>query len=163
MTRAINSLSKIDHTAVPITVLIADDDPDDRLLARDAFLECRFPNAISYVEDGEELMDYLNHRGRFAKSSLPGLILLDLNMPRKNGFEALREIKATPELRHIPIIILTTSSEKEDITAAYNAGASSYIEKPVSFEGLVEVMRRIQLYWLEMVAMPSDTAGGAGR
>src|SRR5687767_2005551 len=101
-----------------ITILIADDDPDDRELTRDALQECRLANEVHFVEDGEELMDYLSRRGQhrnLAGSPLPGLILLDLNMPRKDGREALKEIKANPDLRRIPIVVLTTSKAEEDI------------------------------------------------
>lgn len=144
-------------TASSLVILMADDDPDDRLLTEDALRECRLANPVRFVQDGEELMEYLERRGRYTSASsapMPGLILLDLNMPRKNGREALREIKASPLLRSIPVIVLTTSSSEEDIAAAYATGANSYISKPVTFEGLVEVMKRIRLYWLEIVEMP---------
>jgi len=139
-------------------ILMADDDLDDQMLTKEALLECHLADAIRFVGDGEELMEYLHHNGRYASpvdAPRPGLILLDLNMPRKNGYEALLEIKASPELRPIPVVVMTTSSAEEDIERAYSAGANSYISKPVTFEGLVEVMKRIQLYWLEMVEMPS--------
>lgn len=138
----------------PITILMADDDEDDRLLTRDALVESRVANDLRFVEDGEELMDYLQRRGPYAdpaNSPRPGLILLDLNMPRKDGREALREIKADPELRRIPVVILTTSKAEEDIYRSYDVGANSYITKPVTFDGLIELMRTLGRYWVEFV------------
>ncbi len=130
-----------------ITLLMADDDPDDRMLTRDALTQARLANDLYFVEDGEELMDYLYHRGKYAKiadSPRPGVILLDLNMPRKDGREALKEIKADADLRQVPVVVLTTSRSEEDIYRTYDLGASSYITKPVTFEGLVEVMKSLK-------------------
>lgn len=143
----------------PITILIADDDPDDRFLAKEALEESRLANTIHFVEDGEELIEYLRRAGRYEDgagkdSARPGLILLDLNMPRKDGREALREIKADPILRQIPIVILTTSKSDEDIVRSYDLGVNSFITKPVTFDGLVEVMRTLQKYWFEIVELP---------
>ncbi|MBD2464712.1 response regulator [Oscillatoria sp. FACHB-1407] len=138
---------------------MADDDEDDRMLASEALAECRLMNDLQFVADGEELMEYLYQQGRYAQAGSaprPGLILLDLNMPRKDGREALREIKASPELRHIPIVVLTTSKTEEDIYRSYNLGASSYITKPVTFESLVNVMKAIGQYWFEIVELPPD-------
>lgn len=140
-----------------VVILMADDDPDDRFLAEDALKEARLRNEIRFVCDGEELMDYLCRRGKFtdpSKSPRPGLILLDLNMPRKDGREALQEIKQDPDLRCIPVIVLTTSKEDEDILRSYNIGACGYITKPVSFAGLIEVMQIIGRYWFEIVSLP---------
>lgn len=141
----------------PIPILMADDDADDRLMAKDALEECRVANDLRFVEDGEELMDYLNRRGMYADANSaprPGLILLDLNMPRKNGREALKEIKNDANLRGIPVVILTTSQAEEDIARSYDIGANSYITKPVTFDGLVEVMKSLKKYWFEIVAVP---------
>lgn len=138
----------------PIVILMADDDEDDRLLTRDALVESRVANDLRFVEDGEALMDYLQRRGPYAdpaSSPRPGLILLDLNMPRKDGREALREIKADPELRRIPVVILTTSKAEEDVYRSYDVGANSYITKPVTFEGLIELMKTLGRYWVEFV------------
>ena len=146
------------HPGRSITILMADDDEDDRLLTQEALAECRLANDLHFVEDGEALLDYLYHRGKFApqsQSPRPGLILLDLNMPRKDGREALQEIKADPELRQIPIVVLTTSQAEEDIYRTYNLGANSYITKPVTFESLVEVMKILGRYWFEIVELPS--------
>jgi CheY-like chemotaxis protein len=136
---------------------MADDDADDRLLAKDALTECRLANDLHFVENGEELLDYLKRRGKFAQlanSPRPGLILLDLNMPRKDGREALKEIKADPELRTIPVVVLTTSKADTDIGCIYQLGANSFISKPVSFDSLVEVMKVIGRYWFEIVELP---------
>jgi len=140
-----------------ITILLADDDADDRMMAADALEESRLANDLKCVEDGEELMDYLHRRGKFAGSNetpRPGLILLDLNMPRKDGREALKEIKADPELRSIPVIVLTTSKAEEDIYRTYDLGVNSFITKPVNFESLVAVMKALGKYWFEIVELP---------
>jgi CheY-like chemotaxis protein len=142
-----------------ITILLADDDPDDRQLTRDAFAENRLVNMLHTVEDGEELMEYLRRQGRYADQKnvpLPGLILLDLNMPRKDGREALKEIKADPELRRIPIVVLTTSKAEEDILRTYDLGVNSYVTKPVTFKSLVELIKVLGRYWFEVVELPPD-------
>ena len=144
----------------PIVILLADDDEEDRMLAADALEESRVVNDLRFVEDGEELLDYLYHRGKYAdvsSSPAPGLVLLDLNMPRKDGREALREIKADPDLRRVPVVVLTTSKAEEDIYRTYDLGANSFITKPVSFDGLVAVMRDIGRYWIEIVELPPDS------
>jgi CheY-like chemotaxis protein len=140
--------------AKPIVILLADDDEEDRMLTSDALVESRVVNDLRFVEDGEELLQ----RGRYADPAAapaPGLILLDLNMPRKDGREALREIKADPQLRRIPVIVLTTSKAEEDIFRTYDLGANSFITKPVHFNALVEVMKEIGRYWIEIVELPS--------
>lgn len=141
-----------------MVILLADDDADDRQLAREALAESRLINRLYEVEDGEQLMDYLFRRREYSDprtSPRPGLILLDLSMPKKDGREALAEIKRDPELRQIPVIVMTTSRAEEDICRSYDLGASSFITKPVSFAGLVEVMRGIARYWFEIVELPS--------
>ena len=142
-----------------ITILLADDDPDDRKLTQDAFVENRLVNVLHCVEDGEELMEYLRRQGRYVDQKdapLPGLILLDLNMPRKDGREALKEIKADPELRRIPIVVLTTSKAEEDILRTYDLGVNSYVTKPVTFKSLVELVKVLGRYWFEVVELPPD-------
>jgi two-component system, response regulator len=142
-----------------IVILLADDDEEDRMLACDALAESRLSNRIYSVTDGEDLMDYLHRSGKYAPPAdapRPGLILLDLNMPRKDGREALREIKADPHLRQIPVLVMTTSSAREDISHSYDSGASSFICKPVTFEGLIEVMKALGRYWLEIVELPQQ-------
>jgi two-component system response regulator len=141
----------------PIVILMADDDADDRMLTRDALEESRVLNELRFVEDGEELMDYLHRRGKYAdaeSSPKPGLILLDLNMPKKDGREALKEIKSDPNLRRIPVVIMTTSKAEEDIFRSYDFGASSFITKPVTFDRLVDLMKAIGEYWVEFVELP---------
>jgi CheY-like chemotaxis protein len=150
--------------AKPITILMADDDPDDRQLTKEAFDEAKLVNDLRFVEDGVELLDYLHRRGKFADpatSPRPGLILLDLNMPRKDGREALSELKQDARFRAIRVIILTTSKAEEDILRTYNLSAASYITKPVTFESLVDVVKTLGKYWLEIVELPEngDSAG----
>jgi CheY-like chemotaxis protein len=140
-----------------IIILIADDDAEDRMLVKDALDEGRLKNDIHFVENGEELVDYLHNRGKFedkAKFPTPGLILLDLNMPKKDGREALKEIKADPHLRLIPVVVLTTSKAEEDILRTYDLGVSSFITKPVTFTALVDVMKTLSKYWFEIVELP---------
>ena len=138
-------------------ILMADDDADDRLLAKDALNECKITNALHFVENGEELLDYLRQEGKYASlanTPRPGLILLDLNMPRKDGREALQEIKADPMLRSIPVVVLTTSKADTDISRIYDLGANSFITKPVSFDALIKVMSDLVHYWFELVELP---------
>lgn len=141
-----------------ITILLADDDADDRELAREALQQSRLLNTLHMVGDGEELMDYLHHRGKYAAEDAaprPGLILLDLSMPKMDGREALAAIKKDPTTRQIPVVIMTTSSADEDICRSYDLGASSFITKPVTFPALVEVMNGIGRYWFELVELPT--------
>lgn len=141
----------------PLVILMADDDDDDVLLAREALAESRVRNELHRVADGVELLDYLHRRGRYASADAaprPGLILLDLNMPRMDGREALEQIKADPALRRIPVVVMTTSQADRDIIDTYELGAASYISKPVSFEGLVRVMQALGSYWIEIVHLP---------
>lgn len=145
--------------ARPVTILMADDDADDRQLTKEAFEEAKLSNDLRFVEDGVELLDYLHRRGKYedpASSPRPGIILLDLNMPRKDGREALQELKTDPRFRAIRVIIMTTSKAEEDILRTYNLSAASYITKPVTFEALVEVVKTIGKYWLEIVELPDN-------
>jgi CheY-like chemotaxis protein len=140
-----------------ITVLVADDDPDDRMLTLEAWEENRLANRLHFVENGEDLMDYLHRRGEYtylANAPLPGLILLDLNMPRKDGREVLHEIKADSNLRRIPVVVLTTSRAEEDVLRSYDLGVNSFITKPVTFDALVDVIRTLAKYWFEIVKLP---------
>jgi CheY-like chemotaxis protein len=143
----------------PIIILMADDDADDRELTRCALKESRVVNDLHEVGDGEELMDYLHRRGQYSGSTeapRPDVILLDLNMPKKTGREALAEIKSDPTLRQIPVVVLTTSRAEEEIYRSYDLGANSFIAKPVSFNGLVEAMKSLGRYWFEVVELPAD-------
>jgi len=140
-----------------LVILIADDDAEDRMLLKEALEENRLKNALQCVENGEELLDYLHNRGKFTdkdKYPLPGLILLDLNMPKKDGREALKEIKEDPHLRLIPVVVLTTSKAEEDILKTYDLGVSSFITKPVTFTSLVQMMKTLSTYWFELVELP---------
>jgi CheY-like chemotaxis protein len=141
---------------------MADDDEDDRMMAKDALEEARLSNSIRFVEDGEELMDYLRRKGKYADpadSPRPGLILLDLNMPKKDGREALKEIKSDPGLRHIPVVVMTTSKAEEDVLRSYDCGVNSFITKPVSFAGLVDIMKALGRYWFDIVELPRQADG----
>jgi CheY-like chemotaxis protein len=143
----------------PIVILMADDDEDDRMLTAEALEESRLSNQIHFVEDGEEAMDYLHRRGKYADPELsprPGLILLDLNMPKKDGRETLREIKADPNLRRIPVVVLTTSKAECDVYRSYDLGANTYISKPVTFDSMVDVMRTLGKYWFTLVELPPE-------
>jgi CheY-like chemotaxis protein len=147
------------HQPKPVVILMADDDPDDRQLTREAFDEARLANDLRFVEDGAELLDYLHRRGKYtdpATSPRPGIVLLDLNMPKVDGREALERMKADPELRRLRVVVLTTSKAEEDILRSYNLSAASYITKPVTFEGLVDVIRTLGKYWLEIVELPDN-------
>jgi len=142
----------------PVVILLADDDPDDRLLTIRALKRSRLRNEIYTVEDGEELMDYLHRWGPYAdpqRSPRPGLILLDLNMPRKDGREALQEIKSDPVLRRIPVVVLTTSNAEADILRSYDLGVNAFITKPVTFEELVHALQVLGDFWFEIVRLPS--------
>jgi len=146
-----------------VIILYAEDDPEDRMLVEDAMEESRLVNEMDFVEDGEELMDYLYRRGKYAELSdkpLPGLILLDLNMPKKDGREALEEIKNDPDLRRIPIVVLTTSKAEEDILSTYDLGVSGFIIKPVTFESLVSLLKTVSKYWFQVVEPPPQRTGG---
>jgi CheY-like chemotaxis protein len=143
--------------AKPVAILMADDDPEDQSLARQALEVAKLSNPLYCVNDGEELMDFLKHRGEYAapgSSPRPGIILLDLNMPRKGGRRALAEIKADRDICAIPVIILTTSAAEEDLISCYQLGTSGFVTKPVSFDGLVKVMRTLADYWFEIVQLP---------
>lgn len=149
----------MDRTGSPVPILMADDDPDDRQLTREAFDEAKLANELRFVENGEELLDYLYRRGKYtdpASSPRPGLILLDLNMPKVDGREALARIKQDPDLRRIRVVVLTTSKAEEDVFRTYDLSAASYITKPVTFETLVDVVRTLGKYWLEIVELPDN-------
>jgi CheY-like chemotaxis protein len=142
-----------------IVILMADDDDDDFLLTEKALKKSKLLNTLCRVKDGEELLDYLKKRGEYADGtpcSRPGVILLDLNMPRKDGREALKEIKSDPELQDIPVVVFTTSKAEEDIYRSYKLGVNSFITKPVTFDNLIQVMQTLGKYWFEIVELPKD-------
>lgn len=144
---------------MPITILMADDDPDDRKLTQEALEEGRLINDIRFVEHGEELLEYLRRQGKYAppaEAPRPGLILLDLNMPRKDGRAVLKDIKSDPALRTIPVVVLTTSKADEDVYRSYDLGVNSYIVKPVTFEALVDILQTLGKYWFEIVELPPE-------
>lgn len=145
-----------------IVIVMADDDDDDYLLTKKALKESKLLNKLIRVHDGEELLDYLRCQGDYkdeAKFERPGVILLDLNMPRKDGREALKEIKADPKLKDIPVVVFTTSKAEEDIYRSYQLGVNSFITKPVTFDNLIEVMRALGKYWFEIVELPKEYGG----
>ena len=140
-----------------VSILIADDDPDDRMLLEDAFRENGFTNELHFVEDGEQLLAFLRREGQWAEQAgepYPGLVLLDLNMPKMDGREALRHMKADERFRTIPVVVLTTSKAEEDILRTYVTGVNSFMTKPVTFEGLMEVVRILANYWIQNVQLP---------
>ncbi|GAB3934763.1 response regulator [Larkinella terrae] len=139
------------------SILIADDDADDRMLIEQAFRECNLKSDLYFVEDGEELMDFLHQRQPYESAIRPSLIILDLNMPRKNGIQALREIKANEQFRQIPVVVLTTSTAEEDILRTYDLGVSSYISKPFDFSTLLDITTTIKKYWIDTVSLPDDS------
>lgn len=143
----------------PLFILLADDDPDDRMMAAEALEESRVLNELATVQDGEELLEFLRCTGRYAdrEPRLPGLILLDLNMPRMDGREALQEIKSDPGLRRIPVVVLTTSRAEADIVKTYDLGVNSFVSKPVTFDGLVAIMSELGRYWIEIVELPAGS------
>jgi CheY-like chemotaxis protein len=150
-------MSQPDAPHRPLTILLADDDEEDRELARDALQNSRLANEMKFVHDGQDLLDYLRHEGRWTQEHAPrpGIILLDLNMPKKDGREALQEIKADESLRRIPVVVLTTSKDEADVLSTYDLGVSSFITKPVTFGGLVDVMKTWTQYWFEIVELPN--------
>ena len=144
-------------TKEPFVILMADDDEDDILLTKKALLKGKLLNPLQTVSNGEELLDYLLLRGAYtdkAQAPRPGVILLDLNMPKKDGREALKEIKAHEDIKDIPVVVFTTSKAEEDIVRSYKLGVNSFITKPVKFENLIQVMQALGKYWFEIVELP---------
>lgn len=151
---SIAPMNKLNNKA---TILMADDDPDDQILLQEALKENNIPNSVCFVENGEELLDFLHKRGKFEGVELsPGLILLDLNMPKMDGRQALKLLKEDPVLKKIPIVVLTTSRADSDILECYDLGVNSFISKPVNFAELVDVTREISNYWLGTVTLPES-------
>jgi CheY-like chemotaxis protein len=152
-------MSPREPAANSLTILMADDDEEDRELTREALEAAHLVNEVHFVSDGQELVDYLRGEGAYGPPAeppaLPGIILLDLNMPKKDGREALAEIKADPKLRQIPVVVLTTSRDDEDVVKSYDLGVNSFITKPVTFSSLVNVMSTWSSYWFEIVELPT--------
>ena len=139
-----------------MTILIADDDPDDRMFLEQAMRQNGYNQVIRCVDDGEDLMAYLRREGKYSEQDAPwpNLLILDLNMPRKNGFQALQEIKNDPQLRRLPVIVMTTSSADEDVIRTYNLGVNSFVTKPINFSRLVEMIGALKVYWMDTVKLP---------
>ncbi|HEV8724807.1 MAG TPA: response regulator [Candidatus Binatia bacterium] len=144
-------------SAQPLEILLVEDNEDDILLEQEAIAEAKLVNLMYVVRDGEEAMAYLRREGKYQNAQLPGLILLDINMPKKNGFEVLNEIRADPALMHIPIVMLTTSDSESDIVKSYVRGACSFITKPMDFDKFREVIRQFALYWALVARVPSTS------
>ena len=145
----------------PAIILMADDDDDDYLVTRNAFQELPSPNRFFRVDNGEELMDYLFRRGQYSNSKnfpIPDIILLDVNMPKKNGHEALKEIRAHPDLQMIPVVILSVSHDKEVIGRSYRLGANSFIKKPISYDQLMVIVKALSHYWFDIVTLPATNS-----
>jgi CheY-like chemotaxis protein len=142
------------------TILIADDDEEIRMLMADALAQSTSSQKLCFVENGQEVLDYLRQRGKFQlpeESPQPGLILLDLNMPQKDGREVLQEIKTDPDLRHISVVMMTAATTEEDIYANYKSGANSFMIKPRTFQDLTRIMNDLVHYWFETVELPQST------
>jgi two-component system response regulator len=139
----------------PITILMAEDNATDVMITKEALVHAKLLNTLHVVSDGIEAMDFLHRRGKYPKAPRPDLILLDLNMPRKNGQEVLAEIKADDKLKFIPVVILTTSKAEEDVLKAYGLHANCYVVKPVDFEVFAEVVRSIEQFWFSVVRLPT--------
>ena len=142
----------------PIEILLVEDNDDDVVLIREAFADANLMNVVKGVKDGVEAMAYLRREGEYKDKNLPGLVLLDINMPRKDGFEVLEEMKADPLLKQIPVIMLTCSKREEDVVRSYNGGACTFITKPVSFDAFQEMVRRFSLYWTLVATIPRTPA-----
>jgi two-component system, response regulator len=139
----------------PMEILLVEDNEDDILLEQEALADAKLVNLMYVVRDGDEAIAYLRRQGKYHDAKVPGLILLDINMPKKNGFEVLNEIKADPSLMHIPVVMLTTSDREADIVKSYAKGACSYITKPMDFDKFQEVVRQFALYWALVARIPA--------
>ena len=139
----------------PIEILLVEDDPGDVLITQEAFTDYKIANRLTVVSNGEDAIAYLRKQGRFAGVATPDLVLLDLNLPRRNGREVLLDIKGDPNLRRIPVVILTTSEAEEDVIAAYDLHANAYVRKPVDFDQFVAAVRAIDDFFITVVRLPS--------
>ncbi|MCW2859457.1 MAG: response regulator receiver protein [Actinoallomurus sp.] len=137
-----------------IEVLLVEDDPGDVLLTKEAFADNKVKNNLNIVSDGEEAIAYLRRQEPYAEAGRPDLVLLDLNLPRKDGREVLKDIKADPELRSIPVVVLTTSEADEDILQSYDLHANAYVTKPVDFDGFIRIVRQIDDFFVSVVKLP---------
>ena len=144
-------------TTDPINILLAEDNEDDVLMIQEAFNEANLANIIDVVSDGEQALRYLRRQPPYETARLPGLVLLDINMPRKDGFEVLEEVKTDPRLRHLPVIMLTTSHREEDVVRSYSRGACSYVTKPIDFKQFQNVVKQFGLYWTLVARVPTSS------
>jgi two-component system, chemotaxis family, response regulator Rcp1 len=149
-----------DSEAHPIEILLVEDSPSDTQLTVEALKEAKMRNHLSTVEDGVQAMEFLRRRGPYADAPRPDLIMLDLNLPRKDGREVLAEIKADPSFKTIPVVVLTTSRAEQDVLRAYHLHANCYITKPVDFEQFLNVVRSIESFWLFVVTLPPKAQRG---
>jgi CheY-like chemotaxis protein len=137
-----------------VDILLVEDNPGDARLVQEAMRRAKIINMVHVVEDGVDAMDFLRRQGRFAEVPRPDLVLLDLNLPKKDGREVLAEIKADPDLKRIPVVVLTTSDDEEDVLRAYNLHANCYITKPVNFEKFMQVVKQLDEFWVKLVKLP---------
>ena len=142
--------------AQPMEILLVEDNEDDIVLEQEALADAKLVNIMYVVRDGEEALAYLRRQGRYHDAKKPGLILLDINMPKKNGFEVLQEMKADVDLRHIPVVMLTTSDREKDVVKSYATGACSFVTKPMDFDRFGEVAKQLALYWAGVARVPSN-------
>ncbi len=145
-----------DEAEKSFVILLVEDNPGDVRLTQEAFKESKFYHELYVAKDGEEAIDFLNRKGKFNDAPSPDLILLDLNLPKKNGREVLMEIKNDPKTKHIPVVVLTTSEAEEDILKSYELHANCYITKPVEFEQFLQKVKKIEDYWLSIVKLPGE-------
>ena len=140
----------------PVEILLVEDSPSDAALTREALEKGKIANNLNCVGDGVEALEYLNRQGKFANAKRPDLIMLDLNMPRKDGKEVLKELKSDPSLKTIPVIVLTTSRAEQDVLQSYQLSANCYITKPVDFKSFIDVVKSIEQFWLSVVTLPAN-------
>jgi len=146
-------------TARPVHILLVDDSAGDVSLTREALYAARVANQLHVVEDGEQAVDFMRRRGRYASAPVPDLVLLDLNLPRMDGREVLRELKRDEDLRHVPVIVLTTSSDERDVLTSYRLHANAYVTKPVEFGEFLLALQQLETFWLQIVRLPTGAAG----
>jgi len=144
------------HSGEPVDILLVEDNPGDVRLTMEIFKEGKVVNRLAVASDGVEAMAMLRRQGKYAKAARPDLVLLDLNLPRKDGRTVLAEMKSDPDLRRIPVVVLTTSQAEADILKSYNSHANCYISKPVALDQFIEVVRQIEGFWLTIVKLPAD-------
>jgi CheY-like chemotaxis protein len=144
---------------VPIQILLVEDSPSDVLLTQEALAEAKIANELHVVSDGEAAMSFLRRQGEYAGRPRPDLVVLDLNLPRKDGREVLSEMKADDDLKQIPVIVLSTSGTDEDVTAAYRDHVNAYVQKPIDFDQFTKTVRSIEAFWLSIVKLPPNSSG----